>query len=136
MISNHKINHHIDLECLGPEGGRVKNAPSVQLQFQLSNCTSSKSPDDHESIPQPDKKVQQPSKQYLMNSNSKRKRKQDTIPLAERSRPTDFQDLKGQPFLSSNSFLPNLLSAQKIHNMLFIGPPGSGKTPPSRMIGS
>jgi putative ATPase len=48
-----------------------------------------------------------------------------------------LEDLKGQHVLrSSGLFLPNLIASQKIPNMIFFGPPGSGKTSAARMIGN
>lgn len=50
-------------------------------------------------------------------------------PLADRMRPTRFQDLLGQAHLiAEGAALPALLSSGELPSLIFWGPPGSGKT--------
>ena len=50
-------------------------------------------------------------------------------PLAERMRPTCFDEVAGQQHLvGKNGILRKLLSHGRIPNMIFFGPPGTGKT--------
>lgn len=53
----------------------------------------------------------------------------DLIPLSERIRPRDFQEIFGQGhFLSEKSALFKLIRSKHLMNMIFWGPPGTGKT--------
>ena len=50
-------------------------------------------------------------------------------PLADRMRPTCFDEVAGQQHLvGKNGILRKLLSHERIPNMIFFGPPGTGKT--------
>lgn len=58
-------------------------------------------------------------------------------PLAERMRPTEFDDLMGQDKIwSKGGVLRSLVEKDKFHGLLFWGPPGTGKTSLSRIIGN
>lgn len=49
-------------------------------------------------------------------------------PLADRLRPTDFSEIAGQKHLfGSNGSIMRMISSNYIPNMIFWGPPGTGK---------
>ena len=50
-------------------------------------------------------------------------------PLADRVRPTDFDEMVGQEKLvGKNGILRRMVESGHITNMIFFGPPGTGKT--------
>jgi putative ATPase len=50
-------------------------------------------------------------------------------PLAARMRPTSLQEVVGQPHLTGEgALLPKLIKKQQFGSLIFIGPPGCGKT--------
>lgn len=56
-------------------------------------------------------------------------------PLADRMRPRVFDDVVGQPDLTSNgSVLRTLVEAGEVPSMIFWGPPGCGKTTLAKLI--
>ncbi|MFN3455183.1 MAG: replication-associated recombination protein A [Pseudobdellovibrio sp.] len=53
----------------------------------------------------------------------------EMLPLAERIRPQNFEEILGQShFLSNKSALYRILKSQQLLNLIFWGPPGTGKT--------
>ncbi len=60
-----------------------------------------------------------------------------TTPLADRIRPKSFDEVAGQSNLvGENGILRKLLNAGRIPNMIFFGPPGTGKTTVANIIAS
>lgn len=56
-------------------------------------------------------------------------------PLADRMRPTNFDEIAGQAHLvSKNGILRRLTDNNRIPNMIFYGPPGTGKTTVANII--
>ena len=56
-------------------------------------------------------------------------------PLADRLRPTSFDDIAGQRHLvGKNGIIRKLTDAGRIPNMIFYGPPGTGKTTIANII--
>ncbi len=56
-------------------------------------------------------------------------------PLADRVRPTSFDDMVGQEHLvSKNGVLRRMVESGHITNMIFFGPPGTGKTTAANII--
>ena len=60
-----------------------------------------------------------------------------TKPLADRMRPTNFDEIAGQAHLvGKNGIIKKLVSSGRIPNMIFYGPPGTGKTTVANIIAS
>ena len=58
-------------------------------------------------------------------------------PLADRMRPTNFDEIAGQAHLvSQNGIIRRLVESGRIPNMIFYGPPGTGKTTVANIIAS
>lgn len=59
----------------------------------------------------------------------------NNIPLAERIRPNKFDDIVGQERLfGQNGIVRRMISSGRIGNMIFFGPPGTGKTTAANVI--
>jgi len=59
----------------------------------------------------------------------------NNIPLAERIRPKSFDDIAGQERLfGKNGIVRRMISSGRIGNMIFFGPPGTGKTTAANVI--
>ena len=58
-----------------------------------------------------------------------------STPLAQRLRPSSFDEIAGQEHLISiNGVISRMISAGRISNMIFYGPPGTGKTTVANII--
>ena len=59
----------------------------------------------------------------------------NNIPLAERIRPKTFDDIVGQERLfGKNGIVRRMIASGRIGNMIFFGPPGTGKTTAANVI--
>ncbi len=59
----------------------------------------------------------------------------NTIPLAERIRPKSYDDIVGQEKLfGKNGIIRRMTESGRIGNMIFFGPPGTGKTTAANVI--
>lgn len=57
-------------------------------------------------------------------------------PLAERMRPTTLEEIHGQPLLSPDGLLYNLIQSDNVPSMILWGGPGTGKTTIARIVAS
>ena len=56
-------------------------------------------------------------------------------PLADRLRPTSFDEMAGQSHLfGERGVVRRMLDAGRMTNMIFFGPPGTGKTTAANII--
>lgn len=86
--------------------------------------------------PQPALNPKQQQHQDVVDKPPLKKRKRsDLLPLAEKARPTDFEDFQGQACMSQTSDLAILVKSGNTPNLILFGPPGCGKTTCARMIG-
>ncbi|KAL3667382.1 hypothetical protein V7S43_007608 [Phytophthora oleae] len=106
-------------------------SPSSKSKSPISSRTPNRSPSS------------QPLSQNIPSSSPSnlKKRKRSTaddvsaVPLAERMRPKDLNDLVGQEeLLGAGSLLSSLIQADRVPNMILWGPPGCGKTTLAHVI--
>ncbi|KAF7589734.1 Werner helicase interacting protein 1 [Aspergillus hancockii] len=157
-----KINHHIDSgckTCFEPTSSKPFHEPSLSsgLTYKsgLTNTVNgSKRPDtDHRDArsfqtqnkgntkrtfdEHPGRAKKKQSLQLTAAQNSTTSLRPDVAPLAERVRPTCFDDVFGQKHIvGRNGTLRQLVEEEKVPNMILWGGSGTGKTTLARIIAS
>ncbi|KAJ3342790.1 Werner helicase interacting protein 1, partial [Kappamyces sp. JEL0680] len=151
-VAASKINLHLDLECgnLMPKKPASKPTQTL-LALKRKTASSECEPDEGQRVESAGnasgaavalppaiaadrlpRTVPEPS---VFSIERPKKKKAIPAPLAERVRPTEFADLRGQLCLRPGSDLQVLVDGDNIPNLIFFGPPGVGKTTSARMIG-
>jgi putative ATPase len=116
QVKESEINTHLDNKCNLVPSTDAKQ-PKVQTTFQT-----------------PKKQIEQKAIE-LLNVPKKRKRPIDSVPLADRVRPLDWDGFTGHQACESGSVLREMVLKKKIPSIIIWGPPGCGKTTLARILG-
>lgn len=141
-FSNNVIENHV-MQCIDQASSKTKKVQENQNNFEIFSQKPAKKAKLEISIAPRALKPMQSSQHFPTTSKlkedaeSKRQssNKQELVPLAEKIRPSEFDDYVGQTKLvGEGSVLRNLLEKNVIPSMILWGAPGCGKTTLAHII--
>lgn len=133
QIESEKIEGHIN-QCFEVQAEKIQKSPAITNKKRQIN-------DQHKTygifnINQAKKqKVEEKNEDKVVKVEKSETPLVDNKPLAEKMRPTDFEDYVGQQnAIGEKSIIRNLLNNNTVTSSIFWGPPGCGKTTLAHII--